>query len=74
MSTRRPPQLNLDSQRPAPPRQPPAWASDGDTGAVVWRCWNCQKVLGEYQPPIGMFTRRCQFCRQWNTLTTEDVA
>lgn len=67
-------QGGIDSQRPAPPRQPPAWSTQEESDTFVWRCSGCQRVLGEYQPPIGLVSHRCKRCGTQNTLTTEDAA
>jgi len=35
---------------------------------LVWRCWKCERVIGEYLLPAAYHRRRCERCGSWNEI------
>ena len=41
---------------------------------LMFRCRRCDKLLGEYAPPVGYMKIVCPRCGAWNVLATKVAA
>lgn len=41
-------------------------------GLIERRCPNCNWVMGEYKPPIGLYYSKCRNCGLYSEISTEN--